>query len=102
MIKMDMILILEDDYIADRKKYLSEGYEALHQKLGIYEACLDDIVENGIASGEVSKALKEFAKQVEVENVKYTKSSSKAIGAKYNRYCDNFLGKIEEEGKELY
>ena len=61
---MDMILILEDDYIADRKKYLSEGYEALHQKLAIYEACLDDIVENGIASGEVSKALKEFAKQV--------------------------------------
>ncbi len=80
MIKMDMILILEDDYIADRKKYLSEGYEALHQKLGVYEACLDDIVENE----------------------KYTKSSSKAIGAKYNRYCDGFLGKIEEEGKELY
>ena len=102
MIKMDMILILEDDYIADRKKYLSEGYEALHQKLGVYEACLDDIVENGIASGEVSKALKEFKKQVEVENEKYTKSSSKAIGAKYNRYCDGFLGKIEEEGKELH
>ena len=70
MIKMDMILILEDDYIADRKKYLSEGYEALHQKLGVYEACLDDIVENGNASGEVSKALKEFKKQVEVENEK--------------------------------
>ena len=27
---------------------------------------------------------------------------AKAIGAKYNRYCDGFLGKIEEEGKELY
>ena len=35
--------------------------------------------------------------------VSYTHlSSSKAIGAKYNRYCDGFLGKIEEEGKELY
>lgn len=99
---MDMILILEDDYIADRKKYLSEGYEALHQKLGIYEACLDDIVENGIASGEVSKALEEFAKQVKVQNVKYTKSSSRAIGAKYSTYCNSFLEKIIKEGKELY
>ena len=99
---MNMKLILNDDYINNRKKYLSDGYESLHQKLGTYENCLNDIIENGITSGKVSKALKEFVKQVEIKNVKYTESSAKSIGAKYNRYCTNFLEEIKEEGKDLY
>lgn len=99
---MDMKLILNDDYISDRKQYLSDGYEKLHQILGEYEDCLDDVIENGIASGEVSKALEAFRTQVKVKNAKYSKSSSRSIGAKYSLHCDEFLQNVIEKGKDLY
>lgn len=97
-----MSLYVSDDYIEQMSKYLFDSYKLIGEAYGTYQSIMRDVLERGIKEGETHDALDTFISQVGKMNSSVDDSSAYAVGAKYQRFIDDFLLDIDDADKDLY
>lgn len=95
-----MSLVVDDDYVEAVREYTNSQCTNLADVVSAYIRVMNTVTEKGISEGTTAEALKEFVRQVETD-IK-SKKTVNAIAGKTERYCSNFIKKIDIEDKDLY
>ena len=96
-----MDLIIEDEYYEKVGSFALKQGEKLELALKQYVSILKSVKKDGIIEGSTAKSLDEFINQICLQFDDYD-SNPENLGIQVQRYCTNFITKIDKADKELY
>lgn len=96
-----MSLVVDDAHIENVKEYLTTQCNGLNFLIMQYIRTMNTVIEAGFMEGATSDALKEFLKQVESDLGKNS-ANPRMMEDLAERYCANFVERIDEADKDLY
>ena len=96
-----MSLVIDDSHIDSVKKYLITQCESIDELVTRYVRIMNSVVEAGFMEGATSDALKEFLREVETD-IDKNSSNPDVMKNHIERFCINFIKKVDKADKELY
>ncbi len=96
-----MSLVIDDTYVGEVKRYLMEQCENIDYIASQYIKTMNFVIEEGIQKGDTSDALKEFLLQVESE-INSDSATPDLMKDQIERFCTNFISRVDKADKELY
>lgn len=97
MIKSEMQLVLDDDYIKHVRSYFDATSRDADRKLNVLIECLNNACEDGVISGKTADVLKQFsdrASKLSGVILEYGKTCSK--------FAQEFFDTIDKIDEKLY
>ena len=96
-----MSLVIDDSHIDAVKSYIMTQCETIDSITKRYVRAMNTVIETGIMEGETAEALKEFLEAVK-SDVADSSSTPGAMSSQVERFCTNFISKVDKADKELY
>ncbi len=96
-----MSLVIDDAYIESVKQYLMTQCNSLDYLISRYIRTMNSVIEAGFMNGMTSDALKEFLKQVE-SDIGKNSANPGLMESQVERFCIDFVKKVDKTDKELY
>ena len=97
MAKNSNILILDDAYFENVRRYISDTTESADLKIEVMIRELEDVLANGIIEGETSKVLRTYLNRLNA-----LRSTIYDVGRDYSEKLKNFKKAIDDIDKMLY
>lgn len=96
-----MSLIVDDAHIDAVKTYIMEQGDTIGNITRRYVNTMQNVVETGIMEGATADALKEFLFAIR-SDVSENSSAPALMDVKVERFCTNFIERIDKADKEIY
>ncbi len=96
-----MSLVIDDSHINAVKSYIMAQCKTINSITNRYVRAMSTVIETGIMEGTTAEALKEFLDAVK-SDVADNSSTPGAMSSQVERFCTNFIKKVDKADKELY
>lgn len=96
-----MSLVVDDAYIEKVKSFIVAQCESIDSIISRYIQTMNDVIETGFIEGETAKALRAFLAAVK-SDVTNNDKTPVAVVSEIERYCADFITKVNEADKQLY
>lgn len=96
-----MSLVIDDSHIDALKQYIMTQSSGIDSLINRYIRTMNTVIAAGFMEGATSEALKEFLKEVE-SDVGKNNSNPGHLKVQSERFCINFIKKVDKADKELY
>ena len=96
-----MSLIIDDSYIEKVKKYMMDRCDDIGSIISQYEIEMNKVTKLGIMEGQTASALKEFATAIK-SDLSSNSAAPQRMDAKVERYCINFVNRVDVADKQIY
>ena len=96
-----MSLVLDGTHFDAVKNYIMLQCDTVNSIISRYVQTMNKVIETGIMEGTTAEALKEFLIAVK-SDVADNSSTPGAMSSQVERFCTNFIKKVDKADKELY
>lgn len=96
-----MSLVIDDSHIDAVKEYVTTQCKAIEDIVYQYVQTMNSVIETGIMEGATTEALKEFLSQVK-SDLEDSNMNPELMGTMTERFCTNFIKKVDKADKQLY
>ena len=96
-----MSLVIDDAHIAAAKSYIMSQCETVNSIISRYVRAMNEVIETGIMEGTTAEALKEFLAAVK-SDVADNSATPGTMSSQVERFCTNFIEKVDKADKQLY
>lgn len=96
-----MSLVIDDSHISTVQSYVTTQCETIDSIISRYVRAMNTVIETGIMEGSTAEALKEFLAAVK-SNVSDNSATPGAMSSQVERFCTNFIKKVDKADKQLY
>ncbi len=96
-----MSLVIDDAHVGAVKQYLMEQCDNIDYIVSWYVKTMNSVIEEGIQKGTTADALKEFLLQVE-SDINSDSATPDLMKDQIERFCTNFIKRVDKADKELY
>ena len=96
-----MSLVIDDGHINAVQSYISEQCEAIEDITSRYVRTMETVIETGIMEGATAEAVKAFLVAVESYVANNSATPARMI-SQTERFCVNFISKVDKADKHLY
>lgn len=96
-----MSLVIDDSHIDTLKQYIMTQSNSIDSLINQYVSTMNTVIEAGFMEGATSEALTVFLKEVE-NDVGKNNSNPGQLKDQSERFCINYIKKIDKADKELY
>lgn len=96
-----MSLVIDDAHVDTVKSYIMSQCETINSIISRYVRAMNEVIETGIMEGTTAEALKEFLAAVK-SDVADNSATPGVMCSQVERFCMNFIEKVDKADKQLY
>lgn len=96
-----MSLVVDDSHISMAQNYIMTQCKTIDSIISRYVRTMNTVIETGIMEGLTADALKTFLDAV-MSDVSDNSTTPGAMSSQVERFCTNFINKVDKADKELY
>lgn len=96
-----MSLVVDDDYVGSVKAHLVKQCEDINSLANDYVKIMKEVINSGFMEGSTSESLKVFLEEVET-NLEESDTNPFDLRSQIERFCANYIARINEADKDLY